>query len=206
MAGSVMEQASILVVGEDEYALKREAMCLLLARLLPDAMVFETSCNHNKFACMARSANLLLFDVRPPYLNALSRLRELRRNFPDKPLVLLADEMGAKVVTNSFSHKVQGIVHTFSAPEDLLATIRSALGGKVPLSLERRKKERRADLGFSPRQAQVLGLLCEGKSNKEIAAALNMSDNTVRTHVSAIFNILGVHNRTEAVIFGRRML
>ncbi len=206
MTEYVSEQRCILVVGEDDYMLEREAMCLLLARLLPDAMVFETFPDHKKFASMARPAGLLFFDFRPPYLKALSRVREMRRNFPGKPLVLLTDEMGAKVVGKVLTHGVAGIVHTSSEPDDMLATIRSALDGKPCLPREKRKKARPLDYSFSPRQSEVLGLLCEGKSNKEIAAVLKMSGNTVRTHISAIFNILGVRNRTEAVIFGRRMI
>lgn len=200
----VRAQRCILVVGDDEYRLEREALCLLLFRVLPEAMVFEASPDHEKFDLMAEHASLLLFNFRPAYLRALTRLRNICLSFPSKPLVVVADAVGTRMIAKAEAISVNGVVSTSSNTEDLLVTIRDGLGGRPGLSPEMYSEAWHGDYNFSPRQAEVLELLCEGKSNKEIAALLNMSSNTVRTHVSAIFNILGVRNRTEAVVFGRR--
>jgi DNA-binding NarL/FixJ family response regulator len=62
-----------------------------------------------------------------------------------------------------------------------------------------------AQAHLTPRQRDVLGLVCEGKTNKEMAAILTMSDHTVRTHLKAVFLALEVHTRTEAVLAARKL-
>lgn len=190
----------------DEHALSREAICLWLMRVLPGATVFEVASVHEKFALRPDLLTLILFALRQPYQKSFTMLQDLRHRFPYTPLVLMSDVMDARILTVARAHGVSGLFHTSDGTEDLMAVMRHALEGKPVFPMAMCNVGNQGDSRFSPRQAEVLELLCEGKSNKEIAALLNMSDNTVRTHVSAIFTKLGVRNRTEAVISGRNLI
>ncbi len=190
----------------DEYALSREALCLWLVRVLPDATVLQVSSSEERFTCKPECLSLILFVLRQPYANGFAMLQVFRTRFPYTPVVLMADIVDARLLTMARAHGVSGLFQTSGNPEELLEVLRLALEGKPVLPIELCTVGTHGECKFSPRQAEVLELLCEGMSNKEIAAVLNMSGNTVRTHVSAIFNILGVRNRTEAVIAGRRMI
>ncbi len=204
MAGDANKRPCILVV--DEHALSREAICVLLSRILPDARVFEICGGAEDCGFEPACVDLVLFGLRPPYLRGLSALLTLRGRFPATPVVLLSDAVDAAVIVMARARGASGLFHTSGSAEDLLEAIRQALNGKPEFPPAPQARLDHPDYRFSPRQVEVLDLLCKGKSNKEIGALLHMSGNTVRTHVAAIFNILGVRNRTEAVILGRSLI
>ncbi|CAG0993475.1 Putative HTH-type transcriptional regulator YhjB [Burkholderiales bacterium] len=83
----------------------------------------------------------------------------------------------------------------------MLAAVRRALSGEL---LFPQSKPKWATLDISPRQREVLALLCKGHPNKEIGRCLGLSENTVRSHVAVIFRELGVNTRTEAAMAARR--
>ena len=190
----------------DEHALIREAMSIYMQRVLPGATVLEFSSRHENFNCKNCDMSLILFGLRQPYGKAFAMLNELRDRFPLAPIVVIADTLDDRIIAMSRVYGVSGLFHSAGDAEDLLEVMRMAIAGKSVFPLDLHRMRGQGEFRFSPRQAEVLGLLCEGKSNKEIAARLNMSGNTVRTHISAIFNILGVRNRTEAVITGNRLI
>ncbi len=202
----VEPQERICILIADEYALAREALSLWLMRVLPDATVLQVASSEEKLTGRVDCLSLILFTLRQPYANGSAMLQVLRGRFPDTPVVLIVAVLDAQVLTLARAHGVSGLSRKTDSPEELLEVMRLALEGKPSFPLTHSPTGLYGTSKLSPRQAEVLELLCEGKSNKEIAAMLNMSGNTVRTHVSAIFNILGVRNRTEAVIVGRRLV
>ncbi len=204
MVNLAKEDKCILIV--DEHALTREAMSIYMQRVLPGATVLDISSCHENWSCKACDISLVLFCLRHPYAKAFAMLYELRSRFPLAPVVVIADTLDDRVIAMSRVYGASGVFHSAGDAEDLLEVMRLAIEGKSVFPLDLYKVRGQGEFRFSPRQAEVLGLLCEGKSNKEIAATLNMSGNTVRTHISAIFNILGVRNRTEAVITGNRLI
>ncbi len=198
------ERTCILIA--DEQTLSREALCLWLMRVLPDAILLQVSSSEERFACKPECLSLILVALRQPSVNGFAMLQDFHNRFPFTPVVLMADAVDARLLAMAHAHGVRGLFQTTDNPEALLEMMRRALGGKPVFPFSQCPAAVDRSLKLSPRQAEVLQLLCEGKSNKEIAAVLNMSGNTVRTHVSAIFNILGVRNRTEAVIAGRHLI
>lgn len=194
------------VLVADEHALNREAICLLLSRALPHARVFELVPEQRAFDLGCCTGSLVLFGMRPPYLKSVNALSALRARFPHSPILLLADGLDATIVEMARARGADGLFHTTGSVEDLLTAIQDTLLGRCGFPPAPRGDARHADYRFTPRQIEVLDLLCQGKSNKEIGAALNLSDNTVRTHVAAIFNVLGARNRTEAVVSGRHLI
>lgn len=186
----------------EEHALSRESIGLLLSRALPEAVVLEVSSVKDGLLVDACGVSLILFGLRPPYMKRLDTILELRRRLPLAPLIVLSHTEDIKIAALARARGACGLLHTSDDTEDLLAVIRRALVGKSGFPGARDEFER-TTLRLSPRQTEVFNLLSLGKSNKEISAALSVSGNTVRTHIAAIFNILGVSNRTEAVIQGR---
>ncbi len=194
------------IVVADEHALSREAICLLLSRVLPRAMVLELAPGQRDIRLAPCATSLLLFGMRPPYLKSLHTMSRLRSSFPHTPMVLLSEDLDQRVIQMARARGADGRFHTAGSAEDLLVVMKDTLAGKPCFPPARPGEARYADYRFTPRQVEVLDLLCQGKSNKEIGAALSLSDNTVRTHVAAIFTILGARNRTEAVMSGRYLI
>ncbi len=194
------------VVVADEQTLSREAICLLLSRILPRAMVLEIAPCQQDVRLAPCATSLMLFGMRPPYLKSLNTLSRLRSSFPHTPMVLLSEDLDQRIIQMARARGADGLFHTSGSAEDLLAVMKRALEGKPCFPPAEPGETRYADYRFTPRQIEVLDLLCQGKSNKEIGAALSLSDNTVRTHVAAIFTILGARNRTEAVVSGRYLI
>jgi two-component system, NarL family, nitrate/nitrite response regulator NarL len=190
----------------DRYALSRESLGLLLSRALPATIVLELTTVNELIQGDAEvtGLNLILYSLRPPYIAGLDVLQELRKHLPKVPVIVLSDTAESNVSLVARERGAFALFHTADDTEDVLAVIRHAIAGRpgFPRDQPRLAGHNKA-VHFSPRQTEVLDLLCNGLSNKEIAAILAMSDNTVRTHISAIFNILGARNRTEAVILGR---
>ncbi len=203
MAVGAQERWNILVV--DEYPLIREALSLLLSRALPRSTVFDTAPEHRASLLRAQVC-AILYVLRPPYLKAMERLAELRRYFPLAPVILLSEALDAQVAMMVRSSGANRLLQLSDGIDDLVSAIRDALGGRPGFPPEQHTADRHGHYRFSPRQREVFDLLCEGKSNKEISLRLNMSCNTVRTHIVAIFDVLGVRNRTEAAIFGRQLI
>ncbi len=204
MVDGIKECLCILVA--DAHTLGREALCLWLKRVLPDASVFEVASGGEEFACTPDCLNLILFALRQPYHTGFSMLQDLRSRFPITPVVLLSNVIDDGIVSMARAHGVSGLFQTSDSTRELLGAMRAALEGMPAASIELCAIAAHGGFKFSPRQMEVLRLLCRGKSNKEIAAELDLSSNTVRTHITAIFNILGVRNRTEAVISGRYLI
>lgn len=196
-----MPNKRFCVVVADCHALSREALSALLMRALPDALVMELSVG----MCLKLEpgfSNIMLFSLRPPYLKALERMGTVRDMYPELPILVLSDAVDSRIEQMVRARGAKGLFHAEQNVEALLAMINHLQDGNSGFPTERRSIARE-DFRFTRRQAEVLDLLCKGKSNKEIGLDLNMSEFTVRSHVSAIFTILGTRNRTEAVLAGR---
>lgn len=198
----VMQNDCFCIVVADSHALSREALSALLQRSLPDAHVTEMSSVDMCLKLEQSCPSIILCALRPPYLKGLERMQTVRNKYPNVPLVVLSDAVDSRVEHMARARGANGVFHTVNDFETLLVKMRRVLDGKSGFSPEQVGVVT-GDFRFTPRQSDVLDLLCRGKSNKEIGVSLNMSEFTVRSHVSAIFTILGTRNRTEAVLAGR---
>ncbi len=200
----------ILIIGGQ--TLYREAICLLLSRIFLHAEVFEAP---NSEDCSDKNINevdLILLCMTPPYLTTLLALPKLRRRFSTSKILILSDVIDSRIVQMARIRGAHCFVHSAENSDYLVAAMLDTLAGKLifPEIPEGDGKQIRwswqMNFKLTGRQAEVFDLLCKGMTNKEIGAKLRMTDNTVRTHVSALLKILEVRNRTEAVILGRSLL
>ena len=148
---------------------------------------------------------LILLDLALPGMDGMEGMAKLRDAAPATPIVVLsATETPAKI-KQAIEAGAKGYIPKSAGREIILNALRLVLSGGVYLpttimhgDVATKPRDAVEGDGLTPRQGEVLRLLAEGKSNKEIADALELAENTVRTHVAAILKRLGVKNRTEA--------
>src|SRR6476646_9583697 len=147
--------------------------------------------------------DVVLMDLAMPELDGVSAIGAICSEFPDARILVLTTYDNDESVFRALENGAKGYLLKDCSTSDLLAAIRkiSAGGTHVSERAASRLAERAMAGGpLSPREIEVLKWIAEGKSNKEIAALLFISEGTVKTHVLSIHEKLGVGDRTEAVV------
>jgi two-component system NarL family response regulator len=119
---------------------------------------------------------------------------------PKAPIIMLAEHAGDGEISRALKKGALGYVTKDVSPSDLLDAIRTVSGGRryIPDSIASILSENYGQEELTPAEASVLDMIVGGMSNKEIAFALDISENTVKSHVQNIFGKLGVSDRTSA--------
>ena len=210
----------ILVV--DDHPLILQALRQVLRDLDPGIEVLEARDGEEAFAQLREhpGLSLILLDLALPNTHGLDLLRELRASAPEAPVVVLSATEDRDTVLRTIHDGAMGFIPKTSKTEVLIAALRLVFSGGVYLppsvftSSAHAVSEPRPpapptrsprDVGLTERQAQVLALLVQGKSNKLICRALDLAEGTVKIHVTAILHALNVANRTEAVVAVSRL-
>jgi DNA-binding NarL/FixJ family response regulator len=202
---------NILLV--DDHPLLRGGMRILLRTLDAGLDMHEASnCAQALELVDGRDYDLVLLDLNMPGLNGLDALAALRGAAPGTPLVVFSGESEPRVVRAAIEGGAMGFIPKSSTPEVLIQALRLILAQGVylpPLVLEGANAAssvpalpRTASTvlpGLTPRQMEILRCVIRGKSNKVIARELDLSEGTVKAHLSAVYQALGAHSRTEAV-------
>lgn len=154
--------------------------------------------------------DVIVADITMPHLNGLDALAVLRRDDPDVRVVILTMHQEAAYAQRAIESGASGYVLKHAAPTELVTAIRAALEGKTYLtpvlageviSALRKGGEARVNPAtrLTPRQREVLQLLAEGRTAKEIATSLGISARTVDFHKFQMMESFGVHNSAELV-------
>lgn len=160
--------------------------------------------------------DLALIDLSMPGMDGFAALEAVRRSAPDIFLVVVSASEDPADVRRALDAGAQGFICKSSGSASMMAGIRSVLAGdtfvspQIMLPMIGAKPARPAGDGemgqrLTPRQRDVLAMLRQGKSNKEIARDLDLAEITVKLHVTAILRTLGCENRTQAAIMAARM-
>lgn len=204
----------ILVV--DDHALVREGLRQVLKGLQSDVEVLEAPHCARAFelAAMHPDLDLVLLDYHLPDINGLDALDVFGERHPELPIIMLSGSVSPRVMRQVLTKGAAAFITKSSMSDELLSVVRLVLAGDVyvppalleapPLSLAEA-----ADTGNPPpqltaRQVDVLHLLLDGQPNKDIGRLLNLSDETVKNHVTAILRGFGVQTRTQAVLAAHR--
>ncbi|MCX8086802.1 MAG: response regulator transcription factor [Rhodocyclaceae bacterium] len=201
----------ILVI--EDHALVREGLLLALQALDEEGTPAEVlGAKDAEEATQLLEENddfdLVVLDLMLPGTGGMAFLGVIRKRFPHIPVVVLSALDDADTVMKAIRQGAAGFVSKASPTSTLLGALREVLAGEIWLPPEYREqggKRRRAKTvaeryGLTKSQARVLELLAEGKTNREIAELLQVTEGTVKIHVSAIFKALNVSNRSQALL------
>jgi DNA-binding NarL/FixJ family response regulator len=205
----------VLIV--DDHALVRRGIGHVVRECFPEADVAEASNAASALELMRGGIDIALVDVRMPDSDGLELLHELKSGWPDVPVIMLTSFDHSHYVRRALAEGAAGYMLKDATPEDLEQAIKVAISGggnvlspKVIQNLfEATGRESTAPEGshgtrsagvLTQRETDILALLAEGKSNRDISRALYLSEKTVKAHLAAIFRKLGVTNRTQAAM------
>lgn len=204
----------ILVV--DDHALVREGLCQVLKGLDEQIEVLEAPNCARAFelAKLHHDLDLVLLDYHLPDMNGLEALAIFGKKHPELPIVMLSGSVNPLIMRQVMAQGAAGFVTKSGKSQELLAILRLVLDGGIytPPDLSTDvglPPIEEANTGYLPlqftrRQEDVLQLLLDGRSNKEISEALNLADETIKTHVTAILRGFGVKSRVQAVLAAGR--
>lgn len=210
----------ILIV--DDHALVRRGMNYVVKEGFPDAEVVEAESAATALEILRKGGgdpDMALVDVRMPDLDGLELLRAIKAEWPDIPVIMISTYENAPYVKRALADGAAGYLLKDATPEDLSQAINVAMSGsgnvlspRVIQNLFEDQESagaggtgRRNEYSLTQREHDILALLAEGRSNRDIAGGLYLSEKTVKAHLAAIFRKLGVTNRTQAAMMAVQM-
>ncbi len=212
------ESPTIRVLLADDHGLVRRGIASLLADE-PDIQVVGEASNGEEAIERARELmpDIILMDISMPRMNGLEATRRIKHDLPYVRIVMLTVSEEDRDLIEAVKSGAQGYLLKKLEPHTLADTIRGVMRGEAPLSrvmagrlLAEIANRQHPPTGsppetdLSPREREILSLLSQGKSNKEIAAAFGLAENTVKNHLKNILEKLHLENRVQAAIFAYR--
>lgn len=206
------ENTRALVIIADDHPLFREALCHAVAQCLPDAMTMtaDSLSSLQEVVEAYPDADLLLLDLHMPGVQGFSALVHLRGRYETMPIVIVSGSEDAKTMRGALSLGASGYIPKSSSIGTIRTAIEQVLSGDVWVPEGFNVEGDRLALGdpriveavasLTAHQFRVLQMVSEGLMNKQIAYQLNVSEATIKAHLTAIFRKLGVNNRTQAVV------
>jgi len=192
------------IIVADDHPIFREGLSRLIGAAYPDADILEAgtmqeAINH---ALRGPAPTLFVLDLMFPGMDPDRSIPELRRQFPKSSLLVISMADDEQTIRDVIAQGADGFIGKAVSSEQIIAGIEDVRMGKfVALSSEGAVPANSfATVYLTPRQREVLTLIEQGQSNKEIGKTLSISPFTVRIHVSALLRILRASTRTEAAL------
>lgn len=171
----------------------------------------EASNGADALDCAREQApDVVLMDLSMPEVDGVAATRQIKRELPDLPVVVLTSFSDRARIFDALDAGAIGYLLKDADPDELIRGIEAAAAGHSPLDPRAAREllaTRQAPGGgdaLSPREAEVLRMVADGHANKSIALRLGISEKTVKNHLSAVFQKLGVTDRTQAALWARR--
>ncbi|MCS3458160.1 response regulator transcription factor [Aeromonas sp. BIGb0445] len=198
------------IVIADDHPLFRGALYQAVHMAVSDAQLLEAD-SIDSLAHLLKDhpeVDLLLLDLKMPGANGFEGLVHLRGQYPDLPIVVVSASEEASVVQQVLRLGALGFIPKSSSMKQLVTALNAVIAGDtwLPEGISLRPEcEDESSLtsklaSLTPQQYKVLVMLRDGSLNKQIAWELNVSEATIKAHITAIFRKLDVKNRTQAVI------
>jgi len=210
----------------DDHELIREAMRAAFKQLDAEATILEAADTRQAMLLIEENADLdlILLDLNLPDRDGFSVLVELRKTHPSVSVVVMSAQQDHDSVVKALNLGALGFIPKSATRKVILGALQLVMSGGIyipPQALpsehapaapssatpmmqakaeQTSAKVSPADFGLTGRQIEVLALIMQGKSNKAICRVLDLSEPTVKSHVSAILRALNVSNRTEIVV------
>jgi two-component system NarL family response regulator len=206
-SASAAKKPCIRVLIADDHSVVREGLASLIGRRADMTVLGEASNGREAVESWKKHRpDVTLLDLRMPELDGVGAIREIRGDDEYARIIVLTTFDGDEDIYRAIQAGAKGYLLKDAPREALMDCIRRVHAGEtcVPIHLASKLAERVSGESLSAREIDVLKLMAQGKSNKEIGAALFISEGTVKTHVKSIFSKLDVVSRTEAVATATR--
>jgi two-component system NarL family response regulator len=185
----------------DDQAVVRQGFVSLISTVA-DMEIVATGSNGREAVELFRQhlPDITLIDLRMPVMSGVEAIAEIRREFPGARIIVLTTYDGDEDIYRSIQAGAQGYLLKDMFFEELESAIRKVHGGArlIPGSVAERLAARMSSTELTSRELEVLRQIVDGKSNKEIANELSISEATVKSHINNILSKLGVSDRTQA--------
>jgi len=200
----------IKILITDDHPVVREGLSAMLSRE-PDIDVVGEAENGRIAIEKARELqpDIILMDLRMPEVDGVEAMRQIKADHPNMQFIVLTTYDNDEYIFKGIEAGARAYLLKDAPREDLFKAIRAvsrgesliepAVAGKVLDRLTELSRQVQALETLSEREVEVLTLIAKGGSNKLVAASLNISESTVKTHIQSIFHKLDVNDRTEAV-------
>jgi two-component system nitrate/nitrite response regulator NarL len=195
----------------DDHSIVRDGLAALFEQVNPGFEVFQGRDAEEGLRLLDQSDNfdLVILDLFIPGVDGFEAISAFGRKRPELPVIVLSSSEDPGDVRKALASGALGYVPKSATQHVLLSAIKLVMNGDlyVPPLVLSKNSGANSQLGdppnarekmLTPRQIEVLSLLCEGNPNKTIAAKLNLSEKTVKAHISLIFKALNVANRMQA--------
>ncbi len=202
---------NILIV--DDHPLFRHALIHAVQYHLPDALISEAASVAELYTVLERGPeqDLLLLDLHLPGALGFSALVHVRSQYPALPIIVVSAHEEVSVMQRALAHGAMAYIPKSASPAQIGHALSAVLEGNpwlppnVPVMQQDPRAHDEMDLAerlqsLTPQQFRVLLMMAEGLLNKQIAYMLDVSEATIKAHVTAIFRKLDVQNRTQAVL------
>jgi len=199
---------SYKVLIADDHPLFRDALITILRMVIKDCKIKEAN-DYKETAKMLEGEhfNIVFLDLNMPDSNSLSDLALLKKKYPQIPMVVVSAHNEESIIRSCITHNASGYIIKSSSPENIKKAIQQIMDGNtyVPkgymLDLNDDEPNFTKQLEqLTPSQLKVFIEMGKGKLNKQIAYDLDITEATVKAHITAIFKKFGINNRTQAVL------
>jgi DNA-binding NarL/FixJ family response regulator len=197
------DSARIRILAVDDHQLLLEGIAAVLEGQEDMTLVGQASSGHEAIESFRRlRPDVTLMDLRMPDMNGIDAIVAIRAEFPNARIVVLTTYAGDAHAAAALKAGAAGYMLKSLVRKELIDTIRAVHAGKrrVPPEIATEIAEHVADDALTEREVEVLSRVAAGKSNKLIAAELDLSEETVKTHMKSILPKLNAADRTQAVM------
>ena len=197
----------------DDHAIVRQGLEQLFATV-EDIDVVGTAADGEEAVKSAhdRSPDVILMDLGMPVLDGVAATRLIADQLPLTRVVVLTSYGDESKILDALNAGAHGYLLKHSDPDDVIEGVRIAYAGDAPLDpragrvlIEQRRRGRKA-VDLTPREREVLGLVGQGMANKQIARRLEITERTVKAHLTSVFQRIGVTDRVQAALWARQHL
>ena len=197
----------IRVFSVDDHPLLREGIAALINSQPDMGLIAEASNGAEAVQIFKQQLpDVTLLDLRLPDMSGIDILIAIRSEFPEARIIMLTTFEGDVEIQRALQAGARGYLLKNMPPAELLDVIRQVQSGKkrIPPEIASQLLEHMSDEGLTEREVEVLREVAGGNRNREIAARLFISEETVKVHIKHIMEKLGASDRTQAVAIGLR--
>jgi len=217
-----MDEIKVMIV--DDHDIVRDGLQTLMAARAPEIKVVGIAANGREAVALAEETapDVVLMDVRMPETDGISATKEIRRRCPQTKILILTSFDEEECIVGSMRagangyllkdvpfHELIKAIHTVYEggvlmQEDVARILIGSLGATGIAPHGKAGEDSLGSAILSARERAILGLVAQGIDNKAIAGRLFLSEGTVRNYVSRIYELIGVHDRAQAVVWAMR--